>query len=211
MPALPGRAQGACRGQQAQLTRPARLSEEGSSVSDSLPQRARALFCSVPALSFSVRGGEGKQRAGTQGCHHRTTNRTHFCPVCVSSCCPRILLGHSSARLGWVESCFLKRGHVNWAAIRDSGHFCADILVPRHVLLSGALITVRPGPRHPSSGSCFLRPSCPSPVACLSPVTALTVVSTAAWGQERDWPPFPPSPSTLEGGPGPDAGHVPGS
>lgn len=72
------------------------------------------------------------------------------------------------------------------------GPLCPDVLVPRQVLLLGALIILTPGPPRSHSWSCFLRPSRPSAGASLVPVVpaepsaALTIVGPAAWGPRRD-------------------------
>lgn len=152
-------------GQQAQLTamlfgRNARLSEERSSVSDSILQGAWALFCSVPAL-FSeggtiVCGGRGGE-AGSRGAAISSQNhpQNSILPCLCPAATPESVLGTCLPNLARLIHVSYKRGHVNWGCRVGTldGHFCPDVLVPRHVLPSRALIVVKPGPRRSSSGS----------------------------------------------------------
>ena len=119
-------------------------------------------LCFVLFLLFSVRGGTilrgGRGgEAGSRGAAISSQNhpQNSILPCLCPAATPESVLGTCLPNLARLIHVSYKRGHVNWGCRVGTldGHFCPDVLVPRHVLPSRALIVVKPGPRRSSSGS----------------------------------------------------------
>lgn len=188
-----------------------------------LPQRARALICSFPALfkgkNHPLHGREGQEKRGSKdpGCT-AFVMKPYSGPACVLSMCPAAalesLLGTCLPDLTGFDLCFLSKGphHLSRRSAVLGSPLCPDVLVPRQLLLPRAFSRHDTWPTafaFPVVFSASLLPMCwarLAPIVPTEPGTALTIMGPAAWGPGQDPPPLARMPrSTLEDGPGPAA------